>query len=167
MSVSRSSLSLLIISLLTVACGKQSSSPAFYMTFQVGGKSYTIDSVWATSMDPQTHGFAIWGYESHADYVENHVVACHFQVVNYSSTDTAITGVYSCTQNSPPRSICESSLAIRIPGDANSGGYLVSSINSFTLTVTQNTAEYVSGSFQGQMQGLPISNGKFKLPYIK
>lgn len=158
-------IALFCIALSDLGCKKHSGSPADYFTFQVGTKSYSIDSIRAIHFDSTTRGFAIFGDPNQADIATNKKIYCHFQMNNYSKTDTAVTGSYTCTTNAPNRSLCGSTLSILIPNDANVGHFFVGSDGLFTLTVTENNAEFVSGIFSGQLWGgaLPVSNGRFKV----
>lgn len=158
------SLCILILILISAGCSKHSNSPVYYFSFNVGSQLYVMDSASASLVGPPMHGFAIHGFPDYNIH-STHDVACAWYGFNSSSTDTAVTGTYTCRQNSPVRTICSSSLAILTSGDVNSGQYLVTSNFPFAIVVTENTPQYIAGTFSGQMNGMTISNGRFRVPY--
>jgi|GEM_PF-3111467 hypothetical protein len=162
-TLSRACVILSVIYLFGAGC-KKASSTAYYITFQVGSKSYSIDSFWASHFDAPAHGVAIRGVGTQADANNNRWVACDFEAFNYSSVDTSAIATYG-NESAYPNANCLCAITIVNPNDANNGQFYIGPNGTFTLTVTANSAESVSGTFQGTMGGVPISNGRFNVPY--
>jgi hypothetical protein len=154
-----------IFLLLTFAgCKKASDSPTYYLSFQVGTKTYTADSAWAIRNSPVLHSLTIRIRPAQINVDSGRYISGNFYADNNSSTDTSFTGTYGCALSPPAKSICGSSLRLYLPNDANYGNFGAGT-NGFTFTVTESNATFVSGNFNGLFGALPITNGKFKVVY--
>jgi hypothetical protein len=153
---------LLLLFFTLYSCKKDSSGPQYYFTFQVGSKQYSLDSAYADTS--QGTGFYIHNTPTQAEISKNYIIYVSF-VGQFNSPDTTIIGAY--TDSPIDGRLEQSNLDINIPNDANNGQFFSGELWPFTIDITENNAQYISGTFQGQLNDIIISNGKFKVPYVK
>jgi hypothetical protein len=156
---------LLLLFSVLYGCKKDSNGSPYYFTFQVGAKQYSVDSAYADTASPGI-GFYIHNKSTQAEISKNYLIDVSFLgYIGYNSPDTTVIGAY--TDPATDGRLDESNLTISIPNDANNGQFFSGGLWPFTISITEKNAQYISGTFQGQLNEIIISNGKFKVPYVK
>ncbi len=148
------------------ACEKRSAEPlSYYFTFNIGTKSYVIDSAVVKMENPSsvTSSFEILGYAKSNSY--------RFNVFGINPLDTQLVGTYLTIQNPEPKRLLTAGGFISTDvNDANLGNYPINNDGKFSFTINEKTNDFISGTFSGTLtsataKAIEISDGKFKLTY--
>ena len=180
-----------VLAILLFGCSKDNGKKAgsdYYFSFQSGNIQYTtaIDSlvsiqIYSHPYPPPSAGLELMSArtpeqtDSAAAGLFN-LATWDFGIFNRNSPDTVFTGNYTTDSTSTNVKLLTAGSDFRFytKSDPHKGQFLTTFTLPFTITITEWTATWFTGTFQGKVAQFnsathvydtaSITNGKFKLP---